>query len=382
MAPKDDDYRELEPIDGYEVKFTRAEDPESAPPFMYLDRQLMAPSGTAPRIEEYLRGRFGDFIEGGQGEFYDVIEVEGRGDQTIPELADEISAELGIEVTPNHVLLPAFHVGLGPHGLPRSTPPDLEPDDVPDLHEAYLGPTVVVIDTGVLEDSAFVAKSQVKQVGDALETTPHPPVPVPPFFGHGTAVASAVVRQRPNARIAMVKLPYATQASNPNNLLLGQVSDHALSQVLHNNMSLINRSQAVVLALGGPAHKGRLPATMDAIERVRSDTIIVAAAGNTRSRFDFWPASGNKVVGVGATDEMGFKACYSNYGTSADVWEMATNVEIDYYNKGNLTFQPPPAHDKVPNCDRHEVPTDSFTGTAIWSGTSIAAGIHAGKIVR
>lgn len=55
-------------------------------------------------------------------------------------------------------------------------------------------------------------------------------------------------------------------------------------------------------------------------------SIIVAAAGNDNSNLPFYPAAWPEVIAVGAIDENGVKASFSNYGLWVDIYAPGTNI--------------------------------------------------------
>ena len=56
-------------------------------------------------------------------------------------------------------------------------------------------------------------------------------------------------------------------------------------------------------------------------------TTVVAAAGNLRvDASQFAPANCNNVITVGATDEKGARADFSNFGDSVDIWAPGTSI--------------------------------------------------------
>ncbi|WP_313317116.1 S8 family peptidase [Stenotrophomonas sp.] len=80
-----------------------------------------------------------------------------------------------------------------------------------------------------------------------------------------------------------------------------------------------NPADVINMSLGG---RGSCPSFMqEAIDQInRLGTIIVVAAGNLDDRVSAYsPASCNGVIAVGATDELGGKAIYSNYGPRIDI---------------------------------------------------------------
>jgi subtilisin family serine protease len=90
----------------------------------------------------------------------------------------------------------------------------------------------------------------------------------------------------------------------------------------------------------------------------------VAAAGNDNRSDPFFPAARCNVIGVGALDRQGRKACFSNCGSWVDAWALGVEVES--------SFVGPDIH----------IPDGGGSGTegARWSGTSFAAPRIAGAL--
>ena len=92
--------------------------------------------------------------------------------------------------------------------------------------------------------------------------------------------------------------------------------------------------------------------------------LVIAAAGNDSSSDPFYPAAFPWVVSVGALDEEGKVADYSNYGCWVDVWARGSNL-VNAFPGGTYTCTEPPNKGQV----RH------FKHLAQWSGTSFATPI-------
>ena len=98
--------------------------------------------------------------------------------------------------------------------------------------------------------------------------------------------------------------------------------------------------------------------------------MLVAAAGNDRDRAPFWPAAFPWAVSVGALDDTGRRAGYSNYGSWVDVYALGTDV-INAYPDGDYYYEEPPRIGEVTHFDRE---------MALWSGTSFATPLVSGLI--
>ena len=166
------------------------------------------------------------------------------------------------------------------------------------------GPVVAVLDTGVAPvsdlDGALVPGFDAVGGGETNDEN-----------GHGTAVASLIAGRHdgvgadgicPSCRIMPLKIagadgrsPDAAQAA-------------AINWAVDHGADLLSIS-FVGLDAGGPVG--------DAIAgAVARGVVVVAAAGNESTYDPRWPAAYDRVLGVGATDESGGLAGFSNRGAA------------------------------------------------------------------
>jgi subtilisin family serine protease len=167
--------------------------------------------------------------------------------------------------------------------------------------------------------------------------------------GHSTFVSGMILRRAPQAEIDVVEVLGPAG--------FGTEHDIARAIVAHGSSNIIN------LSLGGYSDDDQPPVALDAaLRKVRPGTAVVAAAGNNSSTRPMWPAAFKRVIAVGALDETGGRASFSNYGAWVDACTAAVNLV------GPFPRFPPEAEEP------------EFDGWAIWSGTSFAAPKVAGEI--
>jgi subtilisin family serine protease len=83
-------------------------------------------------------------------------------------------------------------------------------------------------------------------------------------------------------------------------------------------------ADVINLSLGAPGTTAVLDAAVD--DAVTHGVVVVAAAGNEGVNFPFFPAADPDVIAVGATDDEGSFAYFSNYGPWVDIVAPGTNV--------------------------------------------------------
>lgn len=142
----------------------------------------------------------------------------------------------------------------------------------------------------------------------------------------------------------------------------GTESDVALTLASLAKLPDSDRAHIVNLSFGGysPLGMAALASAVEALDA--AGTVVVAFAGNDGTCVPMFPACLPKVVGVGAIDDDGKPAHFTNYGP----WVRAcapgvgrTSLFFDGFNGAG-----PPEKDYDP---------DHFQGWARWSGTSFAA---------
>lgn len=262
---------------------------------------------------------------------------------------------------------PQFVLGIqqdaeyGP-ALPPSEPLPVGLELAPPTDGPGAGIVVAVIDTGARADHVLLA-GHVRIRGDNdLEVVDESPADGKRDYvaGHGTHVAGIIRQVAPGATI----LARATVRSN------GTVSDPVVAGAI-DELAQEERVDILNLSFGGYAHDGfvtGLPCTTDALRRLRLKhprVVVVAAAGNNRKTEPFFPAALPDVIGVGATDERGNRAWFSNRGPWVDLWALGVGVASSYIG---------PSLTELGGGGR------DLGATVKWTGTSFAAPRVAGML--
>ncbi len=184
-----------------------------------------------------------------------------------------------------------------------------------------------------------------------------------PAAGHGTFIAGIVEQLAPGCNIE------AHQVLST----YGDGEEAEIATVLSGLASRGEgeRPQIVNLSFGGysPLGMAVLAGAVKALQDAGS--IVVASAGNDATCVPMFPAALPEVVGVGALDQEGKPAPFTNFGP----WVRACARGVD---RTSIFFEGfngagPPANNYDP---------DHFEGWARWSGTSFAAPVVVAALAR
>ena len=218
------------------------------------------------------------------------------------------------------------------------------------------GVRVGVLDTAI-HPHPWLAGGWVAAAGDVL-----PDGVTHAAAGHATFVAGLVLREAPGC-VVVARQVLAEDGGADSWSVAREIVEHGRDGLDVLNLSLFCHTE-----------DGEPPLVLSrAVERLPSDTVVVAAAGNYDDGGTLadpsrpaWPAALDGVVAVGATDDAGETARFSPAGVPwVDV--LAPGVDrVSTYLSGTISFD--------------EDETDEFTGLASWSGTSFAAASVSGAI--
>jgi subtilisin family serine protease len=249
-----------------------------------------------------------------------------------------------LQVGPNHAFSgePEYDGGPATVAIPSPTKTSISGRLGKGVH-------VTVIDTGYTRGVHPYMDTRITSIGTpALDAQPHDGQ-IDFEAGHSTFVAGMILRRAPRAEIDVVEVLGPAG--------FGTEHDIARAIVGHAGSNIIN------LSLGGYTDDDQPPVALDAaLRKVRPGTAVVAAAGNNNSSRPMWPAAFKRVIAVGALDETGRRASFSNYGAWVDACTSAVNIVGPFPRFPEEGEEP------------------EFDGWAIWSGTSFAAPKVAGEI--
>lgn len=247
-------------------------------------------------------------------------------------------------------------------------------------------PVVVVIDTGVDAAAINGAGPPEKQRTDAwvgrVELAGGDSANLDPLdelepigsldlgAGHGTFVAGMIARVSHTAQISMVR---AFDSD-------GFADDETIASAIRQARALFPDGRGVLnLSFGIDTLDDAEPdCIQSALADLPEDVVVVAAAGNVATGTPFWPAASPRVVAVGALDEGGTPAKWSNFGP----W-------VDFSARGEGLSGPFVAGTETAGSGDDDDPFDpdpeTFDGPnafASWAGTSFATAQVSGLVAE
>ena len=135
-------------------------------------------------------------------------------------------------------------------------------------------------------------------------------------YGHGTFIAGIVRLTAPDAHIISYRVLDTNGIGN------GFYIAEAIMEAISDSCNVINMS--FVMA-------GTHPTVAKAVQFARAlNVVVVAAAGNDSMNIARYPASDLNVISVAAVDSFGFKADFSNYGTSVKLVAPGTGIYASF----------------------------------------------------
>jgi len=278
-------------------------------------------------------------------------------------------------------------------------------------------PVAVLIDTGCAEHPWLCDVDRVPMLGQTRigfpgsgrgsgwEVTPDPVGPMdgtlPWAFGHGTFNCGLLRQTCPDADVLSVQAVAPDGVMDEKDLIdaLEQVYELARRHV----RGLPNGHPVDVLSLSLGYYPEELvdPLSQGAIATVLADlgrigVVVVASAGNDGTRRQLFPAAFTPnpagpntaperdrvpLVSVGARNPDRSIALFSNGGDWVHNWEVAVSVvsTMPVFNAG---ANPSAGMVDPSGQPRRSLDPDSFTGFATHSGTSYAAPVLAGRVLR
>jgi thermitase len=366
-------------------RFIPGEDNPGPMPIFYRRDELVVPREFAGAVAEVLPRLGGGQIEDrdtgkARAVMFRVASDSLTVARELKRLAKKGKAGLPTDLVagPHHVLTLTPKPKIGPGSDPIPTGAKWEPGD----KAAGESISLAVVDTGMWKEPDAPGLEPEQRSGDEDPIDVLPATGVIDWYGgaHGGFIAG-IIRSR------VGNLPISVENA---------FGDDGLTElsVVAQVDEVIGEYEMLVLNLSLGSYKDEQFGTdlvflADAMERwAKSDTLIVAAAGNDGVRQKFYPAAfaaqrryADCVVSVGALEDTGAlgpgirsrPADFSNYGRWVTAWAPGVDVVSQYPRDLRFLY-----HDPTGPAGTAAFPS----GTARWSGTSFAAPFAAAEIAR
>jgi len=230
------------------------------------------------------------------------------------------------------------------------------------------GLVVAVVDTGVDADHPDFEGVTILEgasfVGATLEGVPVPDATADDDNGHGTYVTGIIAAETNNGiGVAGTVGPYSGSKVSILPVKVLDKNGYGSSwQVAQGIRWAVEQGARVInLSFGG---YGYSTAEKEAVNyALQNDVVVVAAAGNSGGSVNnFYPAAFPGVIAVGAVDESGARADFSNYGSALDI--MAPGVGV---------VSTIPAEFVEDDCQQPTCYVDGESYYVSWKGTSASA---------
>jgi hypothetical protein len=219
--------------------------------------------------------------------------------------------------------------------------------------------TVALLDTGLDPHPWFASRPWLSEWGLSPEVLdPECVRDRDRQAGHGTFVAGVLLRHAPG-----VTIRHHRSLSS-----LGLTDDVTVATALRQVQARGERLDVVVLTAGCHTPDDRCPPVLARQIARHPETVVVASAGNDGTDRPFWPAALPSVLGVGATEQDGTPAAFSNRGDWVDASAPGVDVVSSYVRLL------PGEEGVAPGT------TTRVYGAATWSGTSFAAPAVAARV--
>jgi hypothetical protein len=184
-----------------------------------------------------------------------------------------------------------------------------------------------------------------------------------PAAGHGTFIAGIIEQHAPGCELEVIEVLST----------FGDGDEAEIAQVLQRLADRPDdqRPQIVNLSFGGYSPNGMAALSAAIAALHEAGTLVVASAGNDATCIPMYPAALPGVVGVGAIDQAGKPAEFTNYGP----WVRACAPGVDIVS---IFFEGFNGAGPIEN----NYDPDRFEGWARWMGTSFSAPRVAAELAR
>ena len=298
-----------------------------------------------------------------------------HADQPVPALLGRLHGRWGrsLQVAPNHVFRALSHTMITVFP-PR---PCHDPEfrirlRTPGVDERRVA--IGVLDSGFDPTNPYI---QRRCHGDEEKA---PSGGLPNGAGHGTFVAGVLLQEAPAATLEVRRVIDACGHADDFRLArtIRQLADDPAVGVLNFSIGTYTYADRGALAVERALRHVRFH---------RPDIVMVAGAGNDATARPMFPAASKSVIGVGAVEQVdgGWqRACFSNYGWWVDACAPGVDLCSTFFEYDG----PVAPAGRVPKrcAGREELAgvrdggVQHFRHLALWSGTSAAAPVVAGRL--
>ncbi len=165
---------------------------------------------------------------------------------------------------------------------------------------------IAILDTGIKEEHEDLTGKVTKRVNYTDSSTNDD------VHGHGTHVAGSAAALTNNEKGVAGTCP---SCALYNVKVLGDTGSGYNSWIANGiTWATDNGAQVINMSLGGSSSSSTLQSAVD--YAWSKGVIVVAAAGNSNTNAQHYPAAYTNAIAVGATDDTDAKASFSNYGSS------------------------------------------------------------------
>ena len=149
--------------------------------------------------------------------------------------------------------------------------------------------------------------------------------------GHGTSVASIIAASTNNNKgIAGINWNAKIMALKALNSLGGGEYTHVISAIRY---AVDNGARVINMSFGTYIENSDLETAVN--YAISKGVTVVAAAGNNSQNGLLYPANYPSSIAVGAVDDVGIRASFSNYGSNLDIMAPGVNIPAAHYEEND-----------------------------------------------
>jgi subtilisin family serine protease len=277
-------------------------------------------------------------------------------------LLNRIDEELGVGIATPDQVLTAANGSLSPCSATEPQPvyPPVELNPARCAGNGGARVRIFLADTGLLPDAAEKF-DWLHGVDGEKDLRTGAGGTIVPYEGHGTFVAGVLRCVAPEAEVYVANIFNTAGSALESDFVLRLNAAFGFGfEILHLTASCMTRKNVQLIAL---------EAWLEQLQSYKG-VVCIAPAGNNHTRRPSWPGALPGVISVGAlAADLHSRAQFSDYGSWVNVYAPGENL-INAFASGTYTCEIPPFVGQQ----------RTFSGRALWSGTSFSAPIVTGLI--